>query len=43
MFNINPVMVQDILPRAQCFKFFKDLGIVLFEAENMEYLIQTRS
>lgn len=41
-FSVNPVLVQDILPKTNSFKFYSTEGIVLFNSGDLEYLIQTR-
>jgi len=41
-FSLNPVLVQDILSKADSFKFYDAEGIVLFTSGDLEYLIQTR-
>ncbi len=41
--RINPMFLQNILTRVSSFRYYSDKGLVMFQTDNMEYLVQTRS
>jgi len=42
-FNVNPVFLRDIVQECSGFKYYIDKRVILFEADHLKYLVQTRS
>jgi len=41
-FSVNPLFLKDVVQKCSTLKYFVDEGVVLFEAERLKYLVQTR-
>jgi DNA polymerase III sliding clamp (beta) subunit (PCNA family) len=41
-FSVNPIFLKDIMNICSGFKYFPDNGLILFEADNLRYLVQIR-